>query len=255
MKIGLKFIFVSVLFFILTSGKAQFSANDTALNIPMFYASYTFQSPGGDLADRFGLNSSIGAGFQYKTMANWVFGLNFDFIFGDKVKNTDSLMFNLKTETGNIIDQAGNYASVSLYQRGYNISIRVGKVIPVLSPNPNSGIMLFASVGYLQHKIRIEVLNNTAPQLNGDYKKGYDRLTGGFMINQFIGYMFLSDSRLLNFYGGFEFTQAWTSPLRDVNFDTQEPDPLTNRFDVLYGIKVGWILPVFERKPEKFYYY
>jgi len=235
--------------------RSQVSVNDSSLNIPMFYASYAFQAPGGDLADRFGVNSVIGAGFQWKTPGNWIFGTDFNFIFGGNIKNADSLQFNLKTDNGNIIDMAGNWTDYSLYERGYYLTAKFGKLFPILSPNPNSGFFITGSAGYLQHKIRIEVVNNTAPQLNGDYKKGYDRLTGGFVINEFIGYMYLSNNRLLNFYGGFEFTQAWTKPLRDVNFDTMKPDELTKRFDLLNGFRIGWIIPIFQRQPEKFYYY
>jgi hypothetical protein len=163
-------------------------------------------------------------------------------------------MTNLKTENGNIIDMAGNFASVELYERGYNVSFKFGKIIPVLSPNPNSGILIMGSIGYLQHKIRIEVDDNSAPQLNGDYKKGYDRLAGGPSISEFIGYTFLSDNRMLNFIGGVEFVQGWTKALRDVNFDTMVPDNKKNRFDRFIGIKVGWIVPVFKRLPDKYYY-
>ena len=199
--------------------------------------------------------SAIGGGFQLKSKTNWLVGANFDFIFGNQVKESDSLLLNLKTESGYIIDMAGNFTDYSLYERGYTVTAKVGKLFPVLSPNPNSGFYITASMGYIRHKIRIEVLNNTAPQLQGDYKKGYDRLTGGFVISQFVGYMFLSDNRLLNFFGGFEFTQSWTSPQRDINFDTMEPDKKTSRFDALNGFKIGWIIPIFTREPEKFYYY
>jgi hypothetical protein len=250
-----KFLFISVLVLVSFVARSQYNANDTALGIPMFYANYAYQIPGGDMADRFGPNSVIGGGFQYKTRTNWIVGANFDFIFGNTLEDADSLMYNLTTENGFIIDMAGNIADVSLYQRGYTITAKVGKVIPVLSPNPNSGIYISLSTGYLQHKIRIEVQNNNVPQLNDDYKKGYDRLTGGFTLSQFVGYMYLSDSRLLNFFGGFEFTQAWTSPRRDVYFDTMEPDPKQNRLDLLNGFKIGWIIPIFQREPEKFYYY
>jgi hypothetical protein len=248
----------TLVFLLVTAGsslRGQYSANDTALNIPMFYASYGFAVPGGDLADRFGASSLVGGGFQFKTRTNWLLGANFDFIFGSRVKDADSLMHNLKTESGYIIDMAGNFADYSVFERGFTVTARAGKVIPVLSPNPNSGFYIGAGIGYLQHKIRIEVANNSAPQLQGDYKKGYDRLTGGFMVTEFIGYLFLSDNRLLNFYGGFEFTQAFTSPRRDVYFDTMEPDPLTSRTDLLSGFRVGWIIPIFQRMPEKVYYY
>lgn len=251
----MRFCILTLIIFLAAGLKGQSDISDTALSIPMFYATYSFQFPGGDLDDRFGNNSSIGGGFCWKTKPNWIFGAEFNFLFGNNVKVADEIMNNLKTEDGAIINMAGNYTSYSIYERGYYISARIGKLIPVLSPNPNSGITIIGSLGYLQHKIRIEVAENTAPQLLDDYKKGYDRLAGGFGISEFIGYTYLSDSRLWNFYLGFEINQAWTNPLRDVNFDTGKPDENNNRFDVLYGIKVGWIVPLFKRMPEKYYYY
>ncbi|MCF8369888.1 MAG: hypothetical protein K9G76_12680 [Bacteroidales bacterium] len=233
----------------------QNSVSDTSLSIPMFYASYAVQLPGGDMADRYGVNSTVGGGFMWKIPTHWILGADFSYIFGNKINNSDELLSNLKTENGNIIDMGGNFADYSLYERGFYVSGRFGKMFPVLSPNPNSGIVLMGSAGYLQHKIRIEVLNNTAPQLQGDYKRGYDRLTGGFGISEFVGYMYLSDSRLLNFFGGFEFNQAWTSPMREVNFDTRLPDEKQNRFDSFVGFRLGWIVPIFQRLPDKEYYF
>jgi hypothetical protein len=246
-----------LIFIVLWAGivRGQLDIKDTTLSIPMFYATYSYQFPGGDLAERYGNNSSIGGGFSWKTITNWIIGSEFNFLFGNDVKIADEIMNNLKTEDGAIINMAGNFTSYSVLERGYYISGRLGKLFPVLSPNPNSGITLIGSIGYLQHKIRIEVVENTAPQLQDDYKKGYDRLAGGFGLSEFLGYTYLSNSRLLNFYLGFEFNQAWTKPKREVNFDTGEPDPVQKRFDVFYGIKVGWIIPLFKRMPEKYYYY
>jgi hypothetical protein len=251
----MRFTIFILLILLAGNSKAQYDINDTALSIPMFYATYSYQFPDGDLTERFGNNSSIGGGFMLKTRLNWMFGAEFNFLFGNDVKIADQIMGNLKTEDGVIINMAGNFTSYSIYERGFYISGRIGKLIPILSPNPNSGITLFGSLGYLQHKIRIEVPENTAPQLNDDYKRGYDRLAGGFGMSEFIGYTYLSNSKLFNFFFGFEINQAWTKPLRDVNFDTGEPDPIQKRFDLLYGIKAGWIIPLFERKPAKYYYY
>jgi len=242
-------------FFIIIGLYGQPSISDTTLSIPMFYASYSYQIPGGDLSKRFGNNSAIGGGFLWKTNENWLWGAEYLYLFGKDVIVTDEIMYNIKTADGNIISMAGNFASYSIYERGYYISGRIGKVIPVLGPNPNSGFVVTGSLGYFEHKIRIEVGQNNAPQLDGDYKKGYDRLTGGFCIGEFFGYLYLSKSKLLNFYAGIEFNQAWTKPLRDVNFDTGEPDPVQKRFDSLTGIRVAWIIPLFRRLPEKYYYY
>lgn len=251
----MRFCILTLIISLAAGLKGQSDISDTTLSIPMFYATYSYQFPGGDLDDRFGNNSSIGGGFSWKTNQNWITGAEFNFLFGNDVKIADQIMNNLKTEDGAIINMAGNYTSYSVYERGYYISARIGKLIPVLSPNPNSGITIIGSLGYLQHKIRIEVVENTAPQLKDDYKKGYDRLAGGFGASEFIGYTYLSNSRLLNFYLGFEINQAWTKARRDVDFDTGKPDEIPKRFDVLYGIKVGWIVPLFKRMPEKYYYY
>jgi len=80
-------------------------------------------------------------------------------------------------------------------------------------------------------------------------------LAGGFSLSQFVGYMHIGDNRLLNFFGGVEIYEAWTKPKREVNFDTTKPDLITNRFDLLVGLKIGWLIPIFQRMPEKYYYY
>ncbi|MCD4734771.1 MAG: hypothetical protein K8R53_01885 [Bacteroidales bacterium] len=234
---------------------SQVSVTDSSLRIPMFYAAFAVQAPDGDLADRFGVNSNIGGGFLYKSQSNFTFGADFNFLFGKTIRNEELLLSNLKTENGNIISMSGNYAAYSLYQRGFYFGGKAGRLFPINKSQPNSGLLLLGSLGYLQHKIRIEVANNDVPQLTGDYKRGYDRLTGGFYIGQFVGYQYLSNSRLLNFFGGIELIQAFTKPFRDINFDTMEADPKQNRLDLLFGIKIGWIIPVYTRMPEKYYFY
>jgi len=221
--------------------------------IPMIFPAYAFQWPAGDLADRFGASSTIGGGFLVKTGKNWLIGVDANFIFGNRMKE-DSLLQNLLTTEGYIIDQQGQYADVSLFERGFYSSVKLGKVIPIFGSNVNSGLMLLAGAGYLQHKIRIEVVNNSAPQLQGDYMKGYDRFTDGFQINQFVGYIHIGESGLANFFAGFEFVESWTQNRRSLNFDEGRRDD-KKRLDVLYGIKIGWIIPFKRRMPKDFYYY
>lgn len=247
-------LFVAILLFA-TQTRGQADISDTTLSIPMFYAGYSYELPGGDLKERFGNNSAIGGGFLWKTNKNWLWGAEYLYLFSNNVKIADQIMLNLKTDDGNIINMAGNFANMSINERGYRITGKTGKLIPVLSPNPNSGFLITGSLGYFEHKIKIDVAQNSAPQLMDDYKRGYDRLCGGFVVSEFIGYLYLSNSRLLNFYAGIEFSQAWTKPLRDINFDTGEPDPVQNRFDPLTGFRIGWVIPLFRRQPEAFYYY
>lgn len=233
---------------------AQVNIHDSTIFTSLIYATYGYQFPGGDLAKQFGSNSSIGGGFMFKTRHNWMFGVEGNFMFGQSVKNSDSLMKSISTSDGFLIDANGFYADMVYYERGYNFLFRFGKVIPVLSPNPNCGFTILAGAGYIQDKIRIHNPGNTAPQILGDYKKGYDRLNGGVALTGSLGYMFLSNTRLLNFSASLEFMQAWTTPYRERNFDTGLKDTrkLSSQF---YTIRVCWMIPLYRRVPKEFYVY
>lgn len=246
--------------------QAQRSVSDSTISAFIPNISYAFQIPGGDIAKRYGYNSTIGGGFFYKTKKNLLLSLDVNFIFGNQIKNADSILWMVLTNSGYIIDGNGTYASYAIYQRGYSLNFRAGKVLKFLQANPNSGLMLMGGIGYLTHRMRIDVQHETAPQLKDDYGKGYDRLAGGFNLNQFIGYFYMGRSRILNFYAGLEFYQAFTKSLRDRDFDRliydQDNDSYkvvgkdnTNYLDLFFGIKIGWMLPVYSRAPERYYTY
>jgi hypothetical protein len=232
----------------------QVSIRDSSITIPMIYATYSYQFPGGDLALRYGSNSSIGGGFLVKTKSNWLIGVEGNYQFGSSVKNQDSLLMPISTPEGYIIDANGKVADIILYMRGFSFFGYFGKLFPLVGPNPNSGFTLLAGGGYLQNKMRILNPDNTAPQLQGDYNKGYDRLNGGFAMSASIGYLYMSTSRLLNFSLAFEFIQAWTKGKREVDFNTGYPGnaKLSSQF---YGIKVTWNIPLYGRSPKEYYLY
>jgi len=242
------FIFLSSLLFLSTN--AQVNIKDSTVFAPLISASYSYQWPGGDLVNRFGSNSSIGAAFMIKTKSNWIFGIDGNFIFGNNVKE-DGILDSISTEKGQIIDENGNNANIDFFERGFLASLKIGRLFSLFGPNKNTGVVIIGSVGLLQHKIRIE---GDAPPIQDDYKKGYDRLTNGLALSEFIGYLYLGNKRVLNFYAGFEFTQAWTRNRRSYNFDTMKKDE-TKRIDVLSGIRAGWIIPLYKRVPDEYYYY
>ena len=247
------FIFI-LLQFIIIQAFSQVSIKDSSIVVPMFYATYAYQVPKGDLGNRFGGNSSIGGGFMIKTRSNWLFAAEGNYLFGNTVKNSDSLLKHISTPDGYVINANGYYAEIGFAETGFNFSGKFGKLFPILSPNPNSGPIVMVGGGFLQDKIKIHDGDNTAPQVYGDYKKGYDRLNNGWIFTASLGYLFLSDSRLINFYLGFEFTQAWTKYRRDLNFDTglRDNSSLSSQF---YGAKVKWFIPLYKRRPKDFYLY
>jgi len=217
----------------------------------MFAASYSFNLPAGDLEQRFGWNMGIGGQFSYKTTSNWLLTAEMTYLFGNDLKE-DGILDNLRTSNGEIINRYGEYANIILSERGYYIGAGLGKLINLNSSDPNSGLLLKVSAGFLEHKINIQNEANNAPQILGDYRKGYDRLTNGMAIHEFIGYMHIGKSQYFNFFAGFEFYQAWTKCRRDFNFDTMEHDT-KNRKDLIYGIKAGWIIPINRRVTDKYY--
>lgn len=233
--------------------KAQVAVKDSALRISLLYPTYAFSKPGGDLAERFGYSHQIGAGYMFKGSNGWSISIEGNFIFRDGIKNPGSILSGITTSDGFIIDQGGVFANVMLVERGFSLWAKIGKLLPVTGPNPNSGILLQFGGGMLQHKIRIQDPNNSAPQLKGDYKKGYDHLCNGPAISQFVGYQYLGDTRKINFFAGLEFVQAYTLSRRSYYFNEMvRPDE--KRIDLLSSIKIGWYLPLYKKARQKFYY-
>lgn len=231
---------------------SQKITRDSATGIFSISAAYGFFVPGGDLKDRFGNNSTIGAAILYKTKSNWLLGLDWNYIFGDNIKE-NNILDSISTDDGFVIDGNGYPAVISLYERGFLTSVKFGKLVPLGPKNTNSGVVFLGSIGLLQHKIRIYNSDGAAHQVNGDYVKGYDRLTNGLSVSEYLGYMFYGKRNRVNFYSGFEFTQAWTQNRRSFNFDTQSRDN-SKRLDLLYGVKIGWMIPINSSKPQSYYF-
>ena len=106
--------------------------------------------------------------------------------------------------------------------------------------------MLFRSAGggFVQHKIRIQDNGNSAPQIAPPYTAGYDRLTNGLALTQFVGYQIVSRDKTINFFLGLDFTEGFTRNRRGFNFDTRQADT-QKRLDILYGARVGGSIPLF----------
>ena len=252
-KLILPILFIAFLFSA-TYSRAQANVRDSLIGMPLFYGTYGFHMLGGDIADIYGPSSTIGGGGGYKTKKNFYFGMEYNYLFGAKVKNGDEIIANILTSDGNIIGQSGEHAIFQYYQRGHIIWAHVGKIFPVGASNPNSGIMIKLGVGFTQHRMDVSVQDNTALQLKGDYKLGYDRLTRGIGLNQAIGYMFIGNSRIWNFYGGLDFSQSWSKNVRDINFDTRVNDG-SQHLDLYFGFKVAWVIPIYRGAPADYYYY
>ncbi|HAA00196.1 MAG TPA: hypothetical protein PK637_00390 [Flavobacteriales bacterium] len=231
---------------------SQASIKDSSILVTEIKMSGAAQVPVGQLAQRFSTNASIGLEVYVKTPSQLGFGLQGTFIFGNNVKET-SILDGLRDSNGQIIDLNGEYARVLLQERGFTITGQFGYLIPVLSPNPNSGILIKFGAGFMSHKIRIGTEKNPVPQLTGEYLKGYDRLTYGLTLQQFVGYQYLNNRRMINFFFGFEIFEGFTKNRRAFNFDQVQADH-SMRTDILTGIRAGWILPLYPRPAKAMYF-
>ena len=65
----------------------------------------------------------------------------------------------------------------------------------------------------------------------------------------------MGDNNWLNFYAGFYIQEGFTKNRRTVFFDMPDtPVPTNLRTDLLYGFKVGWLIPVYKRAPKAYYF-
>lgn len=212
--------------------------------------------PMADMAKRFGFDYRLGPAITYKTRSNWIFGAKFDFLLGNKIKE-DSFMINIKDKyTGEFngkvvqfINVSGYRTGVPVYERGYLVGLSVGRIFNFNHNRPDNGLTAITTAGFIQHKINIFNRDKDVAELWGDYLKGYDRLTNGWFLEQYLGYSFFSRNGLLNFNLGLDYMIAFTQGRRDYQFDLMRPDN-AKRIDMLLGVRGGWLLPIFRKKSD-----
>jgi len=240
-------------FFLPVGLLSQRNLKDSSITTILFAPNYKFNLTGGDMMNRWGYNSLVGLTFGTKLKSNLTLAADGGFLFGNQLR--DTLMFeSLYNSVGTVTSLSGKPGEVLFLMRGASAHIDVGYVFSRLGGvNSNSGLWITAGAGYLMHKIHIESLYDQVPQLEGKYKKLYDKLTMGFSAKQFVGYLYQSNKFLLNFYAGVEFTEGFTKNIRVYNVDTGGPQP-EYRFDTMCSFKVGWLIPMYKRAPKPYYY-
>lgn len=253
----MKQVYTAILFLCLSmSAQAQLNVKDSSIAIPWVSVQYGFNLTRGDLLQTHGHFNHVGMFAGYKTKSNWVYGIDGSFMFGNDVKRSHQDLFgHLMDEKGAITDQNGDQAVVVTGSRGLHVNLNAGKILPIFSPNPNSGIYVNVGAGFLAHKIRVETQDHVVPLLELDYRKGYDRLVQGVNASAFLGYAYMASESFVKFYAGFYAQNGFTHNMRTIFFD--EPDlavPTDQRNDLQYGIRFGWLIPIYQRQPKEFYF-
>jgi hypothetical protein len=89
--------------------------------------------------------------------------------------------------------------------------------------------------------------------MQGEYEKGYDRLTAGPAFSQSIGWIYLDPRNNYNFSIDLEVSEGFTKSYRSYDFNTRMADT-RKRLDMFYGIKAGLYFPFYKRSSDGFYY-
>lgn len=252
----MKFALVVVLvMFVAQVAHSQGHVRDSVVGITTIDLSYALHAPAGDLADRFGNSSMAGLGVHRKTDANWTFGGECWFMFGNRIAEEGDVLSSFRSPFGDVIGTAGLPSEIQLFQRGFSSSFQVGKIFSFLGPNPNSGIWIKLGTGYLQHRVLIDDPLEEFPLVSSDENKvGYDQLTGGIFFHQFVGYRHFSNDKRFNFYAGIDLNQGLGKSLRSWDY-VERRRKTESRYDGLYGIKIAFSLALFKQVPQEFYYY
>ena len=139
-------------------------------------------------------------------------------------------------------------------QRGFDVHAFIGYALHT-KENNLSGLYLSIGGGFLQHQIFIDTKNQNTPQLDEEYKKGYDRLTNGISTKWNASYKFYSPNGKFQMYTGINITIAYTKNKRPYLFDKEEYTSNRGSWDNLLGINVGVIIPIQRKNEEEFHYY
>jgi len=247
----------NTLLFLMCSSTLLLSQNEKSQPNAVLSINLAFglQSPGGDLAERFGNNLHVGGGFGFKTRNNWIMSWDAQFVSGNTVRNEAVILQNSLTERSQILNLNGSLATVDLFQRGTYSTFNVEKILGFWQANKNSGPIIGFGAGYNISWMNIDNPGETAPQFAGDFRQGYDMLSMGFMIKQSLGYYHLARNRRINFKLSLEFGQAFTENVRGLNYYEGVLDQ-TQQLDLFYGLRLDWMFPIYLlRKNEQEYYY
>ncbi|MFZ8837128.1 MAG: hypothetical protein ACO2XQ_08790 [Flavobacteriales bacterium] len=221
------------------------SVRDSSLFTPHIHVQGGVGFSGGDLHSRFGGGGVFGTGVHVKFRSGWYTGVNATFGFGLTLREP-GVLSNLLTPNGQLIDNEGQVALLTLSGRSGLFTVEGGRLFSLPNKNPNTGVLVTVGLGSVHHRVHFENTENPITQLDQPYLSGYDRLTWGVAAREFVGYWHMSDDGLVNWFAGVELWQGRTWPQRPMNFDTQLTDE-GPRFDQFSSFQVGWVFHIYKR--------
>ena len=129
---------------------SQRNVKDSIIGTPIFALHYGGNLTSADLKDRYGYLNHIGGLVGYKTSENWFWGVEANFIFGNKIRMNDPLK-NLRDSNGNITDENGEVIANTSPSHMFNKNGEVLKMSKILKVEAEKTMneLSYAMVDYL----------------------------------------------------------------------------------------------------------
>lgn len=234
---------------------AQKTAANESQRVLLFYGQAGTCLPAGNLASDYGLCGEVGLGLGYQSRSRWFATLEGSYLFGNNVRRDPIPM--LRNPEGAVIGVDGNDASFKIYQRGLLLpQVRLGKTLSLpfgKETNPLGGLTLCGGTGWMEHWTFIEDITRKTPQFAVQYRKGYDRRSGGLTLGGWIGYLYLSAANRLNLHAEAGYLHGFTYTYR-YDFSTGQPAG-RSRQDGLFQLRIRICFTVRSRSENTEYYY
>ncbi|MFN3952659.1 MAG: hypothetical protein ACK4KT_09685 [Thermaurantimonas sp.] len=238
---------------------AQFRVKSDTLGGFFIPVNLGFSIPSDELSERFGHSYRAGTGCFFRTFSGWTFGVEGDFWFGERVLTRDKILKSVSNEQGVLLDHLGLEANLMTFQRGWIGSAFLGKLLPILNHNPNSGVLITLGGGYIQHRIRLESGHQQSIiyQIENEYQRGYDRLNIGWQGRIYVGYLHAGNFQTYNFMVGIEHLLGRTISVRGFDYAAGQADENT-LVNGLTTLKISWFFSMYKERitrDKKYFYY
>ncbi|MBS3914933.1 MAG: hypothetical protein KG003_10560 [Bacteroidetes bacterium] len=193
-----------------------------------------------DLGKRFPAYSTLPAELYY-TNDNYSFGISYNHFLGNRVK-VDSLYGGIVGDSRLMFDREGFPGIIRYYMRGFTLQFTAGKLYPIKPEWKHSRIEVRLGAGIMQHKITAKFDRGKLPQIEGEYAKGYDKLSNGPLFTQAVNFHYLN-TETVSFFAGINFGQAFTKNRRSWDYGLMRQD-VTLRKDFFIGASAGVLIPI-----------
>ena len=229
---------------------------DSACLFVVLTPNFTYNFVLADLKKEYGNHFGIGADVGVKMKNNWSIDFGFKYLFGGGVDTNmiNNTFLHLLCDGYFISNNGIATNEIELEFRGVSFHFQGGKIIPVSKRFRNSGIWIKCGVGVTQHFMNIKNPENKVLSLTPEYRKGYDKLTLGFSLYQFVGYAYIQKKNMFCVYGGVEFFENFAKRQREFDFSLMKKDD-SKLFEAMIGFKIGWIIPLYKHDPNAVFHY